>query len=228
MPTVSKAAAPTDGTVSCKKTSVPCDPAVLATPSEVWMMCAFTSAIQNTSNCLGDTVNCMTKLCGARYSHVELLFRFSDGWQVLKTNMDRGTVLIDADVGHYADRSVWKCFRFQLTEEKRRIFYQAAAAFRNTGFNMAALGVYTPCLLRVLSWFCCLFFCCGASLREDSGRYYCSQIVLLAMKRVDAAHYEQMSSSILTPDVLLGTLLHNGHIISYEFNPPVSVKVVPV
>ena len=193
--------------------------ALLKGPTEIWLLCAFTMEVETTHNCLGDTVNSCLKCMSARYSHVELVFGFDDGtWQALKTNMARGTVLMDAETAHYRNQKVWKAFRFHMTPDERTEFYSRAVAYQGSPFNSAALTLYTPgCYSLMRYCFCCFNCCLGISYDTVSGRYYCTQIVLLVMQAMFPAQYYEVDATSIVPDALVPLLLRNGHAVSDFF-----------
>lgn len=193
--------------------------ASLATPAQIWLLCAFTMEVDSTNNCLGDTVNGCLKCMRARYSHVELLFGFDDGtWQALKTNMARGTVLLDAETAHYRCHKVWKAFRFCITESQRTEFYARAVAYQGSPFNAAALTLYTPGCYSLMRYCCCLFNCClGISYDTSSGRYYCTQIVLLVMQSIFPEQYGEVDATTVVPDTLVPLLTRTGHVVADYF-----------
>lgn len=191
----------------------------LETPTQIWLLCAFTMEVETTHNCLGDTVNGCLKCMQARYSHVELLFGFDDGsWQVLKTNMARGTVLMDAETSHYRNEHVWKAFRFLLTNREKGDFYERAVAYQGSPFNVAALTLYTPGCYSLMRYCCCFFNCClGISYDTTSGRYYCTQIVLLVMQAMFPERYGDVDATSVVPDTLVPLLQGFAHLVADVF-----------
>lgn len=191
----------------------------VATPAEIWLVCAFTMEIPNTYGCTGNTINGCLKWMKAKYSHVEVLFRFNDNqWQVMKTNMANGTLILDAETAHYRNERVWKCFRFQLSAEEKRQFYARALAYKGAPFNLAALALYAPACFCLLRYMCCCFNCClGVSFDEGSGRYYCTQIVLMIMKQLRPQKYGDLDSTQIVPDILVRLFLDDGLILSQPF-----------